>query len=170
MDILHIKMRVLKQKDVKSFREKYNPKIDPITRQKIQNPVLDHDHDLGFCRGVLDRDTNQFLGKVESAYKRFLKHKGNINILKRAKIIVNGLVQGVGFRYVVMRNADQLGLNGFTQNLYTGEVLTEVEGREVLIMELIRQLKVGPSKSHVVNCFVEWMEYKNEFTRFEVRY
>ncbi len=90
--------------------------------------------------------------------------------LKRAKIIVNGLVQGVGFRYFVMRNADQLGLNGFTQNLYTGEVLTEVEGREVLIMELIRQLKVGPSKSHVVNCFVEWMEYKNEFTRFEVRY
>ena len=74
-------MRVLKQKDVKSFREKHNPKIDPITRQKIQNPVLDHDHDLGFCRGVLDRDTNQFLGKVESAYKRFLKHKGNINIL-----------------------------------------------------------------------------------------
>jgi len=90
--------------------------------------------------------------------------------LKRAKIIVNGLVQGVGFRYFVMRNADQLGLNGFTQNLYTGEVLTEVEGQEVLIMELIRQLKVGPSKSHVVNCFVEWMEYKNEFTRFEVRY
>lgn len=90
--------------------------------------------------------------------------------LKHAKIIVNGLVQGVGFRYFVMRHADNLGLNGYTQNLFTGEVLTEVEGDESIILELIKQLKIGPSKSHVVNCFVEWMEYKNEFTRFEVRY
>lgn len=90
--------------------------------------------------------------------------------LKRAKIIVNGLVQGVGFRYFVMRHAETLGLNGYTQNLFTGEVLTEVEGDEALIQELIKQLKIGPSKSHVVNCFVEWIDYKNEFTRFEVRY
>jgi acylphosphatase len=39
-----------------------------------------------------------------------------------------------------------------------------------LIQELIKQLKIGPSKSHVVNCFVEWSESKNEFKRFEVRY
>ena len=93
-----------------------------------------------------------------------------MNKLTRAKIIVNGLVQGVGYRYFVMRHADNLGLNGYTQNLFTGEVLTEVEGEESLIQELIKQLKVGPSKSHVVNCFVEWMDYKSEFTRFEVRF
>lgn len=89
---------------------------------------------------------------------------------KHAKIIINGLVQGVGFRYFVMRHADSLELNGYTQNLFTGEVLTEVEGDESIILELIKQLEIGPSKSHVVNCFVEWMEYKNEFTSFEVRY
>ncbi len=93
-----------------------------------------------------------------------------MNKMKRAKIIVNGLVQGVGFRYFVMKHAEILGLNGYTQNLFTGEVLTEVEGEAALIQELTKQLKIGPSKSHVVNCFVEWMEYKNEFTRFEVRY
>ena len=48
--------------------------------------------------------------------------------LKRAKIIVTGLVQGVGFRYFAMRHADNLNLKGYTQNLFTGEVLTEVEG------------------------------------------
>lgn len=90
--------------------------------------------------------------------------------LKRAKIIVNGLVQGVGFRYFVLKHAETLSLKGYTQNLFTGEVLTEVEGDEALIQELIKQLKIGPSKSHVVNCFVEWIDYKNEFTRFEVRY
>ena len=90
--------------------------------------------------------------------------------LKRAKIIVNGLVQGVGYRYFVMRHAENLNLNGYTQNLFTGEVLTEVEGDAGLINEFIKQLKIGPSKSHVVNCAVEWLGYKNEFSRFEVRY
>jgi acylphosphatase len=90
--------------------------------------------------------------------------------LKRAKIIVNGLVQGVGFRYFVMRHAENLNLKGYTQNLFTGEVLTEVEGDGGLINEFIKLLKIGPSKSHVTNCTVNWLEYKNEFSRFEVRY
>lgn len=90
--------------------------------------------------------------------------------LKRTKIIVNGLVQGVGFRYFVIRRAKKLGLKGYTQNLYSGEVLTEVEGDEGLIQELIKELKVGPSQAHVKNCIVEWSEYKNEFKDFEVRY
>lgn len=90
--------------------------------------------------------------------------------LGRAKIIVSGLVQGVGYRYFVIRHADKLNLKGYTQNLFSGEVVTEVEGEIGLINELITQLKIGPSKSHVVNCFVEWSENKNEFTRFEVKY
>ena len=90
--------------------------------------------------------------------------------LKRAKIIVSGLVQGVGYRYFVMRHADNLNLKGYTQNLFTGDVVTEVEGEFGLINELIKQLKIGPMKSHIANCFVEWSENKNEFTIFEVRY
>ena len=90
--------------------------------------------------------------------------------IKRAKIIVNGLVQGVGYRYFVMRHAENLNLKGYTQNLFTGEVLTEVEGDDGLINEFIKHLKIGPTKSHVANCFVDWSEYKNEFSKFEVRY
>lgn len=90
--------------------------------------------------------------------------------LKRAKIIINGLVQGVGFRYFVIRHAQKLGLKGYTKNLFTGEVLTEVEGNEGLIHELIKEMKVGPRSSHVKNCSVEWIEYKDEFKSFDVRY
>ncbi|HEX7356686.1 MAG TPA: acylphosphatase [Ignavibacteriaceae bacterium] len=90
--------------------------------------------------------------------------------LKRAKIIVSGLVQGVGYRYFVMRHAENLKLNGYTKNLFTGEVVTEVEGDSGLINEFIKQLKIGPVKSHVTNCSVDWSDHKNEFTRFEVRY
>lgn len=90
--------------------------------------------------------------------------------LKRAKIVCNGLVQGVGFRYFVVRHAQRIGLKGYTQNLFTGEVLTEVEGDEGLIHELIKELKVGPSHAHVKNCAVEWSEFKDEYKSFDVRY
>ena len=52
--------------------------------------------------------------------------------IKRAKIIVNGLVQGIGFRYFVVKHAENLNLKGYTQNLFTGEVLTEVEGDKTI--------------------------------------
>ena len=90
--------------------------------------------------------------------------------LKRAKIICNGLVQGVGFRYFVVRNAQRIGLKGYTQNLFTGEVLTVVEGDEGLIHELLKVLKVGPSHAHVKSCAVEWNDYNGEFQNFDVKY
>jgi acylphosphatase len=88
----------------------------------------------------------------------------------RAEIIVNGLVQGVGYRYFVVREAQKLGLKGYTQNLYTGEVLTVVEGEKAIVNEMIKKLRVGPSHASVKSCKVDWQEPKNEFTDFEVRF
>ncbi len=76
----------------------------------------------------------------------------------------------LGIDILLIRHADNLNLKGYTQNLFSGEVVTEVEGEFGLINELIKQLKIGPMKSHVTNCVVDWTEYKNEFKRFEVRY
>ena len=87
----------------------------------------------------------------------------------RAEIVVNGLVQGVGFRYFVYREAKDLGLKGFVKNLYTGEVLTIVEGEKALIEELIKKIKIGPMHAAVKNCGVDWQEIKNEFDTFEIR-
>ncbi len=90
--------------------------------------------------------------------------------MDRAEIIINGLVQGVGFRYFVVRNADKLGLKGYTKNLYSGEVLTVVEGEKILIEELYNKLKIGSLHADVKNTSIKWCEFKNEFKRFEVRY
>ena len=88
----------------------------------------------------------------------------------RAEIAVNGLVQGVGFRYFVMREAKKLDLHGFVKNLYTGEVLTVVEGEKAVVEEMVKKLRVGPMHASVKNCKVDWQEPKNEFTDFEVRF
>ena len=90
--------------------------------------------------------------------------------LKRSEIIVNGLVQGVGFRYFVVQAAQKLGLKGYTKNLFTGEVLTVVEGEKFLIEELYNKLKTGPRYADVKNASIQWSEFKNEFKTFEITY
>lgn len=90
--------------------------------------------------------------------------------MKRAEILVNGLVQGVGFRFFVVRMAEKLGLKGYTKNLYSGEVYTIVEGEPLIIEDFYNKIKIGPINSDVKNASIKWSESKNEFTRFEVRY
>ena len=88
----------------------------------------------------------------------------------RAEILVNGLVQGVGFRYFVVKHASRLKLNGYVNNLFTGEVHTVVEGDKVNIEELFNLIKLGPSHAHVKNSRIDWFENKNEFNSFEVKF
>ena len=87
-----------------------------------------------------------------------------------AEITVNGLVQGVGFRYYILRQAQSLGLKGFVKNLFTGEVYTVVKGERGMVEELIKLIKTGPSHAHVNNCRVDWSDSKEEFTTFEIRF
>jgi acylphosphatase len=89
---------------------------------------------------------------------------------KRAEIIVKGLVQGVGFRYFVLRHALKLGLKGYVKNLYSGDVFTVVEGSLAQIEALYEQLKIGPSYSSVRKHQIIWSDSQNEFTNFEIRH
>jgi acylphosphatase len=88
----------------------------------------------------------------------------------RAEILVNGLVQGVGYRYFVVKHAERLKLNGYVQNLFTGEVHTVIEGDKINIEELFKLLKLGPTYAHVKNARIDWFEFKNEFDSFEVKF
>jgi acylphosphatase len=89
-----------------------------------------------------------------------------------AHMIVEGLVQGVGFRWFVGRHAQSLGLKGYVSNLYNGNVEIEAVGERGLIEELVKQVKVGPRSAHVTNLKLEWVEdttKANQYTHFEIR-
>lgn len=86
-----------------------------------------------------------------------------------AEFIVSGLVQGVGFRYFVYRNATALGLNGYVKNLNNGNVLTVVEGRKDLVEELYERLKIGPMRAYVKSVSQKIQTYQGIYDSFEIR-
>jgi len=85
-----------------------------------------------------------------------------------AKILVCGMVQGVGFRYFVYNKATRLGLKGFVKNLYHGDVEIEAFGERSLVEELIKEVKLGPRASHVTDVKVEWKDSDHDFNHFEI--
>ena len=85
-------------------------------------------------------------------------------------IIVEGLVQGVGYRWYAARRAEALGVRGFARNLYDGTVEVQAAGDRSLLEELIRELRVGPRSAHVTNMKIEWGPPGDPpHTQFEIR-
>jgi acylphosphatase len=62
---------------------------------------------------------------------------------------VHGRVQGVGYRYFVIRWANHLGLAGWTRNLWDGTVEVQAFGEDQSIRQFESALKEGPSHARV---------------------
>lgn len=56
-------------------------------------------------------------------------------------VVVHGHVQGVGFRYWTVRQANRLGLTGWVANRNNGTVEILAQGSHDQIIELLRRLK-----------------------------
>ena len=85
-----------------------------------------------------------------------------------ANIIVSGLVQGVGYRYFVARNAGALSLSGSAVNLANGEVEVHAQGEKGMIEELIRALRIGPRAAQVRKLTIEWLPVDPKMAGFHL--
>jgi acylphosphatase len=65
------------------------------------------------------------------------------------RYVVFGRVQGVGYRYFVLREAEGLGVSGFARNRPDGSVEVVAEGPEETLAELEGRLREGPAFSTV---------------------
>jgi len=87
-----------------------------------------------------------------------------------ARIIVQGLVQGVGYRWYAARRAQALGVRGYVRNLYDGTVEVHLSGDRSLVEELIRDLRIGPRSARVTDMKIEWDAPENgPGSQFEIR-
>lgn len=65
------------------------------------------------------------------------------------RFVVRGRVQGVGFRYFVMHEAEGLGVSGFARNLPDGSVEVVAEAEDPALQQLEQRLRQGPSFARV---------------------
>ena len=62
---------------------------------------------------------------------------------------VHGRVQGVGFRYATIRQAERIGVSGWVSNRADGTVAFFVQGTAEGVELMLRFLRVGPSAARV---------------------
>jgi len=83
-------------------------------------------------------------------------------------IIVEGKVQGVGFRYSALKKAHELGITGFVKNREDGTVYFEIEGEPEYLDQFTEWCQRGPAWSMVekINCQII---PNSNFTSFVIR-
>ncbi len=86
----------------------------------------------------------------------------------RLHTIVEGSVQGVGFRFFVIQKAEELGLTGWVRNLWDGRVEVTAEGQQKNLEQLHQLLKEGPRSANVTKVSMDWSDASDEFMNFDV--
>ncbi len=86
----------------------------------------------------------------------------------RLHMIIEGHVQGVGFRFFVLEQALRLGLKGWVRNRLAGQVEVMAEGAQPVLTDFLGAVKQGPRMSYIADITTEWLDATGEFTTFEV--
>ena len=85
-------------------------------------------------------------------------------------IILTGRVQGVGFRYFVVTNAERLNIYGSVQNIENSKIEIFAYGSDNNMNQFIRLIKKGPSFSQIDNAKLEKVDFNNKITNFSILY
>ena len=90
--------------------------------------------------------------------------------MKRVRVIIKGLVQGVFFRAFLKYHADRLKIKGRVKNTASGDVEAVFEGEEKAIKEILKLARKGPRHAVVKELIIKEEPYSNEFSGFEILY
>ncbi|RMH07724.1 MAG: acylphosphatase [Nitrospirae bacterium] len=86
----------------------------------------------------------------------------------RAHAMITGVVQGVGYRAFVRREAARHHLVGWVRNLPDGRVECEVEGTPQKVEAFLKLLSEGPPLACVEMVDVRWLSPTGQDKFFEI--
>jgi acylphosphatase len=92
------------------------------------------------------------------------------NTRKTLQARVEGMVQGVGFRFSTVHQARRLRVNGYVRNLWDGTVEVVAEGPEEQLRQLERWLHRGPPGAIVRRVHSHYAPYQGLYRSFGVDY
>lgn len=88
----------------------------------------------------------------------------------RYSMIVDGKVQGVGFRYFTQLEASKLNLTGWVKNLIDQRVEIEVQGSEENICKFISSIKKGNNFSRVDDISINKIPILSDEKKYKIKY
>jgi acylphosphatase len=86
----------------------------------------------------------------------------------RARVLISGRVQGVGFRWTTQHMAQRLGLTGWVRNLWDGRVEAVFEGPEAVVRQAVDWSHRGEPPARVERVDVTYETPTGEFKEFRV--
>ena len=88
----------------------------------------------------------------------------------RARVIIEGKVQGVFFRHHTQKTAARFGPTGWVRNRRDGTVEALFEGEMEAVNQIIQWCQQGPPQAKVTGLRQVREAYQGEFKDFTVRY
>ncbi len=86
-----------------------------------------------------------------------------------ARVLIAGRVQGVGYRWATLTQAQQSGVHGWVRNLSDGRVEAIFEGKKSVVEQLVKWCHTGSSTALVENVVVVYQE-PTGIEGFEIRH
>ena len=90
--------------------------------------------------------------------------------MKRVRVYIDGLVQGVFFRGATRRAAADLNLTGWVRNMEDGRVEVVLEGEDSDVEKMIAWCKVGPPSAKVEKVTTTEEHYTGGFPDFSIKH
>jgi acylphosphatase len=87
----------------------------------------------------------------------------------RARILIEGRLQNINFRYHTQQQAKTLGLKGFVRNLSDGRTEIEVQGNEEKVEQMLEWCQQEPHGSFIKRILFRYDETVDRYTDFTVR-
>ena len=87
--------------------------------------------------------------------------------METRRLVITGLVQGVGFRYAMLAQSRLLGIRGWVRNRRDGSVEAMIAGDAAQVDAMLAWSRIGPAGGSVEKLIVE--SATGEFADFELR-
>ncbi|WP_054950625.1 acylphosphatase [Numidum massiliense] len=88
----------------------------------------------------------------------------------RSHLLVHGHVQGVGFRYFTLQQAQSLEITGWVKNNVDGTVEIEAQGESEQLKRFIERVKKGSPFSKVQHVQVRTTDQLKNYRSFRLKY
>lgn len=87
----------------------------------------------------------------------------------RMRILIEGRLQGINFRYHTQQLANKLGVTGFVRTLSDGRIEIEVEGEQKKVEKVLAWCQEEPQSTHIKTILYRYDDPTERYSDFAAR-